>query len=44
MQNVINQFAQLGGDSRVSFFGNVTVGQDVPLSLLRSEFDGVGAF
>ena len=43
MQNVINQFAQLGADRRVSFFGNVNVGQDVPLSFLRSGFDGVGA-
>lgn len=41
MQNVINQFSQLGEDRRVSYFGNVNVGQDIPLSSLRSIFDAV---
>lgn len=41
LQKVINQFAQLGEDPRVSFFGNVMVGQDVTLSELRALYDGV---
>lgn len=41
MQKVINQFAQLGVDPRVSFFGNVHAGQDVTLSDLRALFNGV---
>jgi len=41
MQKVINQFAQLGVDPRVTFFGNVKAGQDVTLSELRALFNGV---
>ena len=41
LQKVINQFAQLGEDPRVSFFGNVKAGQDVTLSELRALYDGV---
>jgi len=41
LQKVINQFAQLGEDPRVTFFGNVKAGQDVTLSELRALFDGV---
>ena len=41
LQNVINQFTQLGQDVRVSYFGNVNVGTDVSLSTLRTLFHGV---
>ncbi|GFR51380.1 hypothetical protein Agub_g13809 [Astrephomene gubernaculifera] len=34
-KNVINQFSQVASDPRVSFLGNVTVGQDVQLRELR---------
>jgi hypothetical protein len=44
LQKVINQFAQLGEDPRVTFFGNVKAGQDVTLSELRALFEGVRLF
>lgn len=41
-QNVINQFTAMGGDPRVSYFGNVTLGRDVSLRELRDLYHGVG--
>ncbi|KAK9802025.1 hypothetical protein WJX73_003027 [Symbiochloris irregularis] len=40
-KNVINQYTQIGLDSRVSYFGNVTVGTDVQLSRLRRLYHAV---
>lgn len=40
-QNVINQFTSLAGDPRLSFLGNVRVGQDVGLSELRALYNAV---
>jgi adrenodoxin-NADP+ reductase len=42
MQNVINQFTEVGSDPRISFFGNVHLGKDVSLHDLRKLYHGVG--
>lgn len=42
VQNVVNQFSQLGRDPRTTYFGNVCVGRDVSVDELRRMYHAVG--
>lgn len=41
VKNVVNDFSEVAADPRVSFWGGVNIGSDVPVAALRERYDAV---